>query len=176
MRLTDEQERVVRAEGSVAVVAGAGTGKTHMLAARYLHHVTCGCPPKGGRRLSPLAVVAVTAFRNAPPEDGASAVLLDRAVAAADGSPILAEPIPSEQLALRGARIWIGNPLDAFPRTEQRRYLEWLRGDPAGASLLSQVRVAVVLRGSDAQRRLARDGAYRELARDDRAIVYLATT
>jgi hypothetical protein len=38
------------------------------------------------------------------------------------------------------------------------------------------VRVAVVLRGSNAQRLLAHDRAYRELAHDDRAIVYLATT
>jgi hypothetical protein len=37
------------------------------------------------------------------------------------------------------------------------------------------VRVALVLRGTEAQRRLAHDGAYRELARDRRAIVYLAT-
>jgi hypothetical protein len=131
-------------------------------------HVTFAC-------LVALAAVAITAFRHAPPENGAGAALLDRAVAAADGSPILAEPIPSEQLALRGARIWIGNPLEAFPKVEQRRYLDWLRGDPAGALLLRRVRVAVVLRGTEAQRQLARNGAYRELARDDRAIVYLAT-
>jgi hypothetical protein len=125
--------------------------------------------------LGALAVIAVTAFRHPPVENGASPALLDRAVAAADGSPILAEPIPSEQLALRGATIWIGNPLDAFPKPEQRRYLDWLRGDPAGESLLRHVRVALVLRGTEAQRRLAHDGAYRELARDRRAIVYLAT-
>jgi hypothetical protein len=131
-------------------------------------HVTAAC-------LLALAAVAVTSFRHAPTDDGASAALLDRAVAAADGSPILADPIPSEQLALRGARIWIGNPLDAFPKAEQRLYLAWLRGDPAGAPLLRRAHVVVVLRGTDPQRRLARNGAYRELTRDDRAIVYLAT-
>ncbi|CAN5559365.1 hypothetical protein BH10ACI3_BH10ACI3_10170 [soil metagenome] len=45
--------RAAEATGSVAVTAGAGTGKTKMLAARYLYHVrTDG--------FSPLAVVAVT--------------------------------------------------------------------------------------------------------------------
>jgi hypothetical protein len=125
--------------------------------------------------LAVLATTALTAFRHAPVENGASPALLGRAVVAANGSPILAEPILSEQLALRGARIWIGNPLDAFSNVEQRRYLDWLRGDAAGASLLRRVRVVVVLRGTDAQRQLAQDGAYRELARDERAIVYLAT-
>ena len=40
MSLTEEQRRAVDAEGSVVVVAGAGTGKTHMLTERYLHHLS----------------------------------------------------------------------------------------------------------------------------------------
>lgn len=40
MSLTRGQQRAVNASGGVAVVAGAGTGKTHMLTERYLHHVT----------------------------------------------------------------------------------------------------------------------------------------
>jgi len=51
--LTEDQSRAVGTEGSVAVVAGAGTGKTHMLTERYLHHLL-----EDG--LSPLEVVAVT--------------------------------------------------------------------------------------------------------------------
>ncbi|HEX7040681.1 MAG TPA: UvrD-helicase domain-containing protein [Trueperaceae bacterium] len=50
--LTPEQARAAFAPGSVAVVAGAGTGKTKMLAHRYLHHIEEG--------LSPLEVVAAT--------------------------------------------------------------------------------------------------------------------
>ena len=53
MALTEEQRRAVGAKGSVVVVAGAGTGKTHMLTERYLHHLS-----EDG--LSPLEVVAVT--------------------------------------------------------------------------------------------------------------------
>ena len=61
MRLTEEQGRAVRAPGSVAVVAGAGCGKTSLLAERYVHHLT-----EDG--LSPLGVVAVTFTEKAAEE------------------------------------------------------------------------------------------------------------
>lgn len=52
-RLTPEQEGAVRTRGSIAVSAGAGTGKTLLLAHRYLFHVL-------EERQSPLSVVAIT--------------------------------------------------------------------------------------------------------------------
>ena len=58
--LTAEQARAAFAPGSVAVVAGAGTGKTKMLAHRFLRHVEEG--------LSPLEVVAVTFTEKAAAE------------------------------------------------------------------------------------------------------------
>src|SRR5690606_24160457 len=58
--LTPEQQSAVSADGSVAVVAGAGTGKTKLLAHRYLHHLDNG--------LSPLEVVAVTFTEKAAAE------------------------------------------------------------------------------------------------------------
>lgn len=61
MSLTDEQAAAVRAPGSVAVMAGAGAGKTHMLAARYLHHLAT-------EGLGPLEVVAVTFTEKAAAE------------------------------------------------------------------------------------------------------------
>jgi ATP-dependent helicase/nuclease subunit A len=51
--LTQEQSDAANSAGSVAVTAGAGTGKTHMLAERYLYHLRI-------EGLSPLQVVAVT--------------------------------------------------------------------------------------------------------------------
>jgi ATP-dependent helicase/nuclease subunit A len=51
--LTTQQQAAVHANGSVAVIAGAGTGKTYMLAERYLHHLQTD-------NLSPLEIVAVT--------------------------------------------------------------------------------------------------------------------
>ncbi len=61
MRLTPSQKKAAEAPGSVAVTAGAGTGKTSMLATRYLHHVTVG-------GLSPLSVAAVTFTEKAADE------------------------------------------------------------------------------------------------------------
>jgi ATP-dependent helicase/nuclease subunit A len=61
MKLTDEQRKAVEADGSVAVTAGAGTGKTAMLAARFLHHVT-------EQSLSPVEIVAVTFTEKAAAE------------------------------------------------------------------------------------------------------------
>ncbi len=61
MTLDPKQLRAVQAPGSVAVVAGAGTGKTHMLARRYLHHLQAA-------GLRPLEVVAVTFTRRAADE------------------------------------------------------------------------------------------------------------
>ncbi|HZJ08876.1 MAG TPA: UvrD-helicase domain-containing protein, partial [Trueperaceae bacterium] len=58
--LTAEQATAVAAAGSVAVVAGAGTGKTKLLAHRYLHHLDQG--------FSPLEVVAVTFTEKAADE------------------------------------------------------------------------------------------------------------
>jgi ATP-dependent helicase/nuclease subunit A len=58
--LRPAQAQAVKAPGSVAVVAGAGTGKTHMLAHRYLKHVRDG--------LDPLEIVAVTFTERAAAE------------------------------------------------------------------------------------------------------------
>ncbi len=53
MTLTPQQEKAAHAPGSVATIAGAGTGKTHMLAERYFYHLTVD-------GFSPLEVVACT--------------------------------------------------------------------------------------------------------------------
>ena len=58
--LTPEQQQAAHAEGSVAVTAGAGSGKTFLLTERYLFLV--------GRGLSPLEVVATTFTRKAAAE------------------------------------------------------------------------------------------------------------
>jgi len=60
MKLNPEQQAAAGAPASVVVTAGAGTGKTAMLAQRYLHHL------RGGLR--PLEVVAVTFTRRAAEE------------------------------------------------------------------------------------------------------------
>src|SRR6185503_10053908 len=61
MELTPKQQKAVNAQGSVAVTAGAGTGKTAMLARRFVHHVV-----EDG--YSPLEIVAVTFTEKAAAE------------------------------------------------------------------------------------------------------------
>lgn len=60
-RLTDQQRAVVEAPVSVAVTAGAGTGKTELLAERFIAHLSrAGCRP--------LEIVAVTFTERAAAE------------------------------------------------------------------------------------------------------------
>src|SRR6476469_6589712 len=53
MNPTPKQQEAIGACSSVAVTAGAGTGKTAMLAARFVHHVV-------NDGLSPIQIAAVT--------------------------------------------------------------------------------------------------------------------
>lgn len=61
MTLTVEQQQAAFTQSSAAVTAGAGTGKTHLLAERYLFHLT-------HQEYSPLQVVAVTFTEKAASE------------------------------------------------------------------------------------------------------------
>jgi hypothetical protein len=120
-----------------------------------------------------LAVVAVAGLSRTPTSTAATPGLLQAAARAAHGTPILADGLDAEQLAVAGHRILIGNPLDAFPAREQQRYLDWLAGRPAGDVELSRVRVVLVTTGSAAQRRLASRTDFVEAARDKRAVLYV---
>ena len=127
-----------------------------------------------GPLLVAAAGLVVAALVRAPTQLGAGPALRQEAVAAARGTPILADPYDAEQLALQGATIVIGNPIDAFDGRDQRLYVDWVRGSPtAGRLLAPTARVALVRRGIAAQRRLARDPAYCAAAADRRSILYV---
>ena len=76
MSLDPRQREAAEAPASVVVTAGAGTGKTHMLARRYLHHLRSG--------MRPLEVVAVTFTRRAAEELRARVREVVRAALAAE--------------------------------------------------------------------------------------------
>jgi hypothetical protein len=120
-----------------------------------------------------LAVVAVAGLTRTPASTGATPSLLQAAARAAGGTPILADGLDAEQLALAGHRILIGNPLDAFPPREQQLYLDWLAGRSSGDSEASRVRVVVVTAGSAAARRLDARSEFTEIGRDRRAVLYV---
>jgi hypothetical protein len=120
-----------------------------------------------------LVLVAIAGLSRTPASSGASPPLLREAARMAGGSPILADGVDAEQLALDGHRILIGNPLDAFSSREQRLYLDWLAGRPPGDAEAARVRVVVVITGSPAERRLAARKGFTVIGRDRRATLYV---
>jgi len=101
--------------------------------------------------------------------------LVNRALALAHGTPILADGIPAEQVALAGGRIWVGNPIDAFSHHTQGVYLNWLDGEAGGRAALANRTISVVLvtRGSAAQALAEADRAFTVLARDRTGAIYV---
>ncbi|TML08075.1 MAG: hypothetical protein E6G38_08220 [Actinobacteria bacterium] len=142
-------------------------------AARSLHPE----PGRERRLAGPLlaAAVALALFGlvRGPQPSGAGKPLLDEALRIAGGTPILAEGIPAEQVALAGGQVWMSNPIDAFDRRDQRIYLDWLAGRGAGEAALRHVEVILVIRGSRPAKRLRGLGAFRPAAHDANAMLYV---
>ena len=89
------------------------------------------------------------------------------------GTPVLAEDLLAEQVADRGGRVWVSNPIDAFRQADQRLYVAWLRGLPEGDAALAHAPRAVLVRlDGDADRRLRGDRDFRRVASDVRAVLY----
>lgn len=120
----------------------------------------------------PAAFVVIGLIQS-PYQGGAGERVRNEAARLGAGKPILADGLDAEQLALDGRRVWIANPLDAFSRRDQRRYLDWLDATPAGDALLREATTVLVTRGSPPQQRLERDRSFRRAAVDANAAVYV---
>jgi hypothetical protein len=118
------------------------------------------------------AVMALGLARG-PVSNSAGRALLSDALHRAGGTPILAEGVPAEQVALAGGLVWMSNPLDAFALRDQGLYLDWLAGKPAGDATLRHAQVVLVIRGSHPAKRLRRMRAFREAGHDANAILYI---
>jgi hypothetical protein len=135
--------------------------------------------PGRGRRLArPALAVAVVlglfGLARGPLSTSAGKPLLDEALRRAGGTPILAESIPAEQVALAGGRVWMSNPIDAFDHRDQRLYLDWLTGRPSGDAAVGRAgRVVIVIRGDAPAKRIKRSSAFREAGHDANAILYV---
>jgi hypothetical protein len=120
--------------------------------------------------------VALLVFGVARPlgQPGAGPALVRQAVALAHGTPILADAIGAEQVALAGGRIWAGNPLDAFSHGVQGSYLDWVSGAADGRFALAnqQVKIVLVTRSSSAQALTSEDRGFVAVASDRGATVY----
>jgi hypothetical protein len=124
--------------------------------------------------LGVLALVAVLGLIHGPFNTAASPRMVDRAVADARGTPVLAEDALAEQVPLAGGRVWVGNPVDAFSRADQRVWIAWLLGKPAGdAALAHAPRVVFVRRKGAAARRIAADPRFRLDVEDSFSAIYV---
>lgn len=120
-----------------------------------------------------LAACAVAGLVRGPLDVGASRQLIAQAIAAAHGRPILADPAAAEQIAEAGGRVWIANPIDAFSRADQRLYLDWLQGKPAGDAAEARASVFLVRSHTSAARRLDTNRRARFLAGDGDALLFI---
>jgi hypothetical protein len=120
------------------------------------------------------AALAVAGVARGPSSTDAGGPLLHQALLRAAGTPILAESVPAEEIALAGGRVWMSNPLDAFDRADQRVYLDWLDGRPGGDRALRHApRVVVVVRDSAAAKLVRRSRRFRPVARDADTVLYV---
>ena len=122
-----------------------------------------------------LALVAVVLIgvAHGPLPSGATPRMLERTLAVAHGTPVLAEDLMAEQVADAGGRVWVSNPIDAFRPSDQRLYVQWLQGLPAGDAALAHAPRAVLVRlDGKADRRLRRDRDFRRVDSDPRTVLY----
>jgi hypothetical protein len=92
--------------------------------------------------------------------------------AAATRQVVLADPLLGEWVALYGGRIWVGNPIDAFRKSDQRLYLDWSAGDASGRPAVEHARLVLVLPTSAAGKAAARDPRLERLASSRNAVLY----
>jgi hypothetical protein len=126
-----------------------------------------------------LALVAVVLIgvAHGPLPSGATPRLLTRTLALAHGTPVVAEDLMAEQVADAGGRVWVSNPIDAFRAADQRTYVDWLQGLPAGDAALAHAPRAVLVRlDGKADRRLRSDRDFRRVDADARAVLYARVT
>ena len=132
-------------------------------------------PPAGVSHALALlfAAAAVAGLVRGPLVVGASSHLVANAITDARGRPILADPAVAEQIAQAGGRVWIANPLDAFRRSDQLLYLDWLQGRPSGDRVLRGEDIVVVLHGSKAAQRLVHDPRFARVAADAKGELFV---
>ena len=113
---------------------------------------------------------AVALLVNGPSDPGSMQIAR---AAARTGRPVLAQAILGQQVALAGGRVWVSNPIDAFRRSDQRLYLDWLYGRKGGDAALARAAYVLVDPASAAGRRAARDPRLALVKRSPDAALYV---
>jgi hypothetical protein len=122
-----------------------------------------------GAAAAGLAAGAVLGLALQPPAQDSKALA---ARAAATGRPVLATSLLAGQVAAEGGRVWVANPIDAFRRSDQQLYLDWLAGSPAGAPAVIRAGYVLAASGSTAARVAAHDPRLVAIAADGHAVLY----
>ncbi len=136
-------------------------------AARAMRVRTPGPALLGGAACG-LAVLAGAALLLSRP---ASSTGLARK-AAVMGGVVLADPLQAEWVELYGGRIWVGNPIDAFRRSDQRLYLDWAAGEASGRAAVDHAGLVLVDATSPAGRAAAHDRRLRRLQAGGGVVLY----
>jgi hypothetical protein len=116
-----------------------------------------------------LAVGAVLGLTTLSHEPDSQALA---ARAAATGRPVLATSLLAGQVAAAGGRVWVNNPIDAFRRSDQRLYLDWVDGRGEGAPAVRHAAFVLAATGSAAGRVAARDPRLALVASDGASGLY----
>jgi hypothetical protein len=128
--------------------------------------------------MPPLAVIAFVALLigvvRGPLPSGASSAMVARAISLAHGTPILASDVIDEQVPLAGGRIWVGNPIDAFTKSDQSSYLDWLAGNVRGRRALAHgIDVVLTTPASAAAHLMASDPQFSLVQSNRRGVLYV---
>jgi hypothetical protein len=124
--------------------------------------------------LAVVGLLVVVGIVNGPLPVAGSEGLVRLAISESRGTPVLAEPVLAEQVALARGRVWLANPLDAFEPADQRAYLDWLQGRPGGDRAVRSAGRALLLRKtSDVAERAVDDPTLSRVASDDYAVLYV---
>jgi hypothetical protein len=116
-----------------------------------------------------LAVLSIALLVMGPPDPGSQRLA---GLAARTGRPVLADAILGQQVVLAGGRVWVDNPIDAFRRSDQQLYVDWLDGKADGAPAVDHAAFVLVERTSHAGRGAAHDSRLVLVASDTHALLY----
>jgi len=92
--------------------------------------------------------------------------------AASSHQVVLADPVAAERVELYGGRVLVANPIDAFRRSDQSLYLDWLAGRASGLPAISRSSLVLVQARSAAGRAAARDDRLHRLSASGGEVLY----
>jgi hypothetical protein len=165
-------EGVALAGLALATIQVARTGTWFLFVAAYpaARRLHLRAPVRLLRMAAVVFAAASVALLIREPKDPGSKSLAQ--LAAASGRPVLAEALLGQQVALAGGRTWVDNPIDAFRRRDQRIYLSWLNGAPAGAAAIPHAGYVLVTPGSKAAAAARRDPRLVLVAENGSGVLY----